>query len=140
MTVSATCAIDEVPRTQSVYRGEQYDPDLGLYYLRARYNNPATGRFLGRDPEYGKPINPATLHKYLYAGGDPVDRIDPRGRADTADYTSLLLNESWETKLEMRASAYVVRVATCIAEYFEFYEGVGPPPTYIFDVCLESSL
>ena len=33
-----------------LYRGEQYDQDLGLYYLRARYYNPATGRFLSRDP------------------------------------------------------------------------------------------
>jgi RHS repeat-associated protein len=38
---------------RSRYRGEQYDPDLGLYYLRARYYNPATGRFLSRDPEDG---------------------------------------------------------------------------------------
>ena len=65
-----------------LYRGEQYDPDLGPYYLRARYYNPLTGRFLSRDPEDGKPIDPKTLHKYLYAGGDPVNRIDPRGRAD----------------------------------------------------------
>ena len=27
-----------------LYRGEQFDFDLGLYYLRARYYNPATGR------------------------------------------------------------------------------------------------
>ena len=33
-----------------LYRGEQFDSDLGLYYLRARYYNPATGRFLSRDP------------------------------------------------------------------------------------------
>src|ERR1700756_338050 len=63
-----------------LYRGEQYDPDLGLYYLRARYYNPATGRFMGRDPNEGTPLIPATLHKYLYTGGDPVNRIDPRGR------------------------------------------------------------
>jgi RHS repeat-associated protein len=65
-----------------LYRGEQYDPDLGLYYLRARYYNPATGRFLSRDPEDGKPLDPASLHKYLYAGGDPVNRIDPLGSED----------------------------------------------------------
>ena len=63
-----------------LYRGEQYDPDLGLYYLRARYYNSLTGRFLSRDPEAGKPTDPKTLHKYLYAGGDPVNRIDPSGR------------------------------------------------------------
>ena len=50
-------------------------------YYRARYYNSLTGRFLGRDPLGGKPIDPKTLHKYLYAGGDPVNRIDPRGRA-----------------------------------------------------------
>jgi len=76
-----------------MYRGEQYDSDLGLYYLRARYYNPNTGRFVSLDPkehspyEFGrKPLNPARLHKYLYAGGDPVNRIDPTGRADEAEY------------------------------------------------------
>jgi RHS repeat-associated protein len=63
-----------------LYRGEQYDPDLGLYYLRARYYNPATGRFMSRDPEDGYAKDPASLHKYLYAGGDPVNMIDPTGR------------------------------------------------------------
>ncbi len=71
-----------------LYRGEQYDSDLGLYYLRARYYNAATGRFMSRDPEDGKRIDPKTLHKYLYAGGDPVNWIDPMGRADEEE-TSL---------------------------------------------------
>ena len=64
-----------------LYRGEQYDADLGLYYLRARYYNPATGRFVNRDPEDGIPTDPKTLHKYEYAGGDPVNLADPTGRA-----------------------------------------------------------
>jgi RHS repeat-associated protein len=63
-----------------LYRGEQYDSDLGLYYLRARYYNPATGRFLSRDPEDGWAEEPATQHKYLYASGDPANRVDPSGR------------------------------------------------------------
>ena len=63
-----------------LYRGEQFDSDLGLYYLRARYYNPQTGRFLSRDPEEGVPTDPKTLHKYLYAGGDPVNLKDPTGR------------------------------------------------------------
>src|SRR5208283_1223625 len=63
-----------------LYRGEQYDSDLGLYYLRARYYNPQTGRFLSRDPEDGKITDPATLHKYLYANGDPINGVDPMGR------------------------------------------------------------
>jgi RHS repeat-associated protein len=72
-----------------LYRGEQYDSDLGLYYLRARYYNPATGRFLSRDPEAGKPIDPKTLHKYLYANGDPINGIDPMGREDLVEYVTI---------------------------------------------------
>ena len=63
-----------------LYRGEQYDSDLGLYYLRARYYNPLTGRFMSRDPYDGFIGIPVTLHKYLYAGSDPVNHVDPRGR------------------------------------------------------------
>jgi RHS repeat-associated protein len=76
-----------------LYRGEQYDPDLGVYYLRARYYNPLTGRFLSRDPMEGHAQLPMTLHKYLYAGGDPANRIDPRGLEDMAD-TALTTEKS----------------------------------------------
>ena len=68
-----------------LYRGEQYDSDLGLYYLRARYYNPLTGRFMSRDLNAGNLIDPKTLHKYLYAGGDPVDLADPTGRASALE-------------------------------------------------------
>ena len=68
-----------------LYRGEQWDPDLGLYYLRARYMNPLTGRFLSRDPKPGHIAIPGTLHKYLYASADPVDRADPLGESDLAE-------------------------------------------------------
>jgi RHS repeat-associated protein len=46
MTTAAICATREVSWSPSFYRGEQYDSDLALYYLRARYYNPNTGRFL----------------------------------------------------------------------------------------------
>jgi RHS repeat-associated protein len=35
----------------SLYRGEQYDSDLNLYYLGARYFNPLTGRFLNKETQ-----------------------------------------------------------------------------------------
>jgi RHS repeat-associated protein len=37
-----------------LYTGEQKDPNLGLYYLRARYMNPGTGGFISQD-SYFKP-------------------------------------------------------------------------------------
>ncbi len=72
-----------------LYRGEQFDPDLQLYYLRARYFNPLTGRFLTRDPANGQMTDPKSLHKYLYAGGDPINMIDPTGRQDMIETTQL---------------------------------------------------
>ena len=33
-----------------LFTGEQQDADEGLYYLRARYYDPAIGRFLSQDP------------------------------------------------------------------------------------------
>jgi RHS repeat-associated protein len=71
---------------EMMYRGEQFDSDLGLYYLRARYYNPLTGRFMSRDSNNGVLRNPQTLHKYVYTGADPVNRIDPRGRLDLETY------------------------------------------------------
>jgi hypothetical protein len=41
---------------------------------------------MSRDPEDSWPTNSASLHKYLYASGDPVNRIDPRGRGDFVEY------------------------------------------------------
>ncbi len=81
-----------------LYRGEEFDSDLGLYYLRARYMNPLSGRFMSRDPNdpppaglHRMPVDPKKLHKYLYAGGDPVNKIDPRGREDSEEYHLTLI-------------------------------------------------
>ena len=89
-------------RVRSFCSGEQFDADLGLYYLRARYYNAATGRFLSRDPEDGKPVDPQSLHKYLYAGGDPVNMVDPTGRVDTIEtiFTTTVISSPLEIGAE----------------------------------------
>ena len=53
----------------------------------ARYYNPHTGRFMSRDPEDGNFWDPKSLHKYLYADGDPVNAMDPRGREAGEEYS-----------------------------------------------------
>ena len=54
-----------------LYTGEYYDGTSGLYYLRARYMNPSTGTFISMDTYEGSIYDPDTLHKYLYANGNP---------------------------------------------------------------------
>src|SRR5690242_1900224 len=62
-----------------LFAGEQFDPDIGLYYNRARYLNVSTGRFWTMDTFEGDPESPISLHKYLYAMDDAVNRRDPTG-------------------------------------------------------------
>ncbi|MEC4811704.1 MAG: putative Ig domain-containing protein [Scytonema sp. PMC 1069.18] len=62
-----------------LFAGEQYDEDLEQYYLRQRYYDPNTGRFTRRDVYEGRLEEPLTLHKYLYANGNPANLIDPSG-------------------------------------------------------------
>jgi RHS repeat-associated protein len=62
-----------------MFGGEQLEPSLGLYNLRARNYDPAVGRFLGRDPFEGRLADPGSLSPYLYAHADPVNTTDPTG-------------------------------------------------------------
>lgn len=62
---------------------------LKIYYVfnvGARYYNPKPARFMSRDPWIGENFLPSTLHKYLYASSDPVNRIDPRGEEELFSY------------------------------------------------------
>jgi len=60
-----------------MFTGRRFDIEIGLYYYRARYYDPYTGRFLQTDPiGYGDGIN-----WYSYCGNNPLGRIDPSGLA-----------------------------------------------------------
>jgi RHS repeat-associated protein len=67
-----------------LYAGEQYDSNLSEYYLRSRYYDAAIGRFTRNDTFEGFQDNPISLHKYLYANGNPVNGRDPSGFSDTS--------------------------------------------------------
>ncbi|MFB0533650.1 MAG: RHS repeat-associated core domain-containing protein, partial [Anaerolineae bacterium] len=61
------------------FTGEHWDAATGLLYLRARWYDPATGRFLTRDPFPGLAMLPTTQHPYVYVGNNPVNLVDPSG-------------------------------------------------------------
>jgi RHS repeat-associated protein len=113
-----------------LYRGEQFDSDLGLYYLRARYYNPTTGRFLTRDPQSGHPILPMSLQKYLYASGNPVNRIDPRGQEALIENTLVISEKSLPTveylnTIGCYANITLTATATILSEQLGMDTAVG---------------
>ncbi len=55
------------------YAGEYRDIETGQYYLRARYYDPSTGRFVSEDP-----IKDGA-NWYSYAGNNPVMYVDKNG-------------------------------------------------------------
>ena len=59
------------------FQGQRYDAETGLYYMKMRYYDPKTGRFLQPDPiGYGDGLN-----IYQFAYNNPNNFSDPLGLA-----------------------------------------------------------
>jgi RHS repeat-associated protein len=58
------------------YTGRDWDPDVGLYYNRARWYDPKTGRFLSQDPT-GFKAGDTNLNRYVW--NRPTTLTDPTG-------------------------------------------------------------
>jgi RHS repeat-associated protein len=86
----------------------------------ARYYNPATGRFMSRDPEDGERTDPASLHKYLYAGGDPVNAMDPTGRAELFENVLIVGGSALGPVEEIAVAAWEGMTA-----WLTYYSGVA---------------
>src|SRR5207249_4508928 len=54
------------------YTGRDFDDETGLYYYRARYYDPAVGRFVSADPI----LFDSGDNFYAYTNGNPVNGIN----------------------------------------------------------------
>lgn len=113
------------------YCGERWDSDLGMYYLRARYMNPGTGRFWTMDSFEGRSEDPLSLHKYLYCRGNPVIFVDPTGHegelmtAITVVSISLNINSAYHHALNREYGKMTLDLLAAISGGFGLGGGLG---------------
>jgi RHS repeat-associated protein len=116
--------------TEWSYTGEQHDA-TGLEYLRARYYDASTGRFLSQDP---MPL----LQRYAYVGDNPANLVDPSGNVPqiikdaaalvvgaavggpvglAATAAAILADDCWKTHMFCPHPALVWKSAKAVAKY-----------------------
>jgi RHS repeat-associated protein len=76
----AVCNQTETPKRYR-YTGKERDEESGLYYHGARYYAPWLGWWTSCEPVQGDITVSMSLHRYLYAHGNPVIYTDPDGKA-----------------------------------------------------------
>ncbi len=62
------------------FTGEQYDAETAYTFLRARYYDPALGRFISKDSFKGVKNDPQSLNRFIYVGNNPVNKVDRSGQ------------------------------------------------------------
>jgi RHS repeat-associated protein len=108
------------------YRSGWFDTTQGTYSFGVRVYTPAQDRFLSVDPFGGHRSDPVTLHRYLYAGADPIQNVDPSGK----EFFGAMLGAIGDglTRLSQAASAVqpvLLRTTVLLIEFGLAETGIG---------------
>jgi len=90
-TVQRTGTIDN-PFTFQGEHGVMQEGATGLYYMRARWYDSASARFLSKDPV--PLLSPRTMSPYQYALSDPMRYLDPAGLSSNREAPSITLDRT----------------------------------------------
>jgi RHS repeat-associated protein len=111
------------------YTGREFDSETGLYFYRARYFDPPTGRFLSEDPIGFS----GGLNFYAYVQNSPLNFLDPSGLHSVyydGQYVRVFDDLG---RLLLRCRAYSGRPGTSPADQSKPWEGPLPRGNYYFD-------
>ena len=87
----------KIPEFPFRYSGEYFAKSSNTYYLRARYYNPAIGRFITEDSIRGKATDPLSLNLYIYCANNPIIFWDPSGHMSVLEIEQLNQYDKRET-------------------------------------------
>ncbi len=98
-----------------LFAGEALDPNVGFYYNRARWLEPFVGRFQSMDAFFGIAAEPVSLHRYLYAGSEPLSHLDPSGHETLQGLlTGIAIRLALAAPTIFKAAALVAIIAASI--------------------------
>jgi len=110
--VTATLASQIATRQVLRYASYAYEAHSATYYLAARHYDPASARFLTKDPARDDGEESA----YQYCGGDPVGKVDPTGMwAMWAIHGPITQAEANRDRLNLWAQAVLTGLAASAA-------------------------
>jgi RHS repeat-associated protein len=104
--------------TDYTFTGQRWDEAVELMDYKARWYDPALGRFIQPDPLVPEPGNPQALNRYAYALNNPVRYRDSSGYwVETAWDIANILWDIYEVRRDpslLNIGALVVDVGTAI--------------------------
>ncbi|MGD0918664.1 MAG: RHS repeat-associated core domain-containing protein, partial [Thermodesulfobacteriota bacterium] len=107
-----------------IFTGREYEPELGVYYYRARYYDPGLGRFLGEDPIR----NPFKLNKYAYASNAPTRYSDPLGLSENPLLPQILMRHGLtEQQFMDRLVKPMIKNLDLLDRFYTLRVGKEPP-------------
>jgi RHS repeat-associated protein len=122
---------------ESLFQGQRYDAESGLYYYRYRMMSPVLGRFLQRDPlGYVDGMNLYELER-----AEPIRLVDPEGTSAegySAEDYKIKEDGTW-TKVNKEDCCFDRDEAEtkCVQEIMKIlmsYVGVAPAGSYVKDI------
>ena len=68
-----------LPLNPFTYTGREWEPELNIYFYRARFMDPRMGRWLASDPSEGAILLPEGSDLLVFVGNNPINFIDTLG-------------------------------------------------------------
>ena len=92
----------------------------GFEQFGVRYYSPSLGRWTQQDPLAGSLFDLNSANRYVYAGDDPVNQVDPSGKDAVSCSLSVLQNGAY-------IAFYFLDYATAIQLISQWVESIPPP-------------
>jgi len=115
-----------------LWQGKEYSWKTGLYYNRARWYDPVTGRFISKDPAgitFG-------LNEYTYCGNNPVNFRDSSGLCEDDGYWSNfgnILARDWAWNASDGARGLLMSPWNLLKGMYGGVQGIGSYGGYLWE-------